>query len=47
MTGFAGEITCHEDVGSGDQAPNLCATAGSNPTVWLPAILAPQRSPYS
>jgi hypothetical protein len=41
MAGFAGEITCHEDAGSGDRAPTFCATVGSHPTVWLPAILAP------
>jgi hypothetical protein len=36
---YAGTVTCHEDVQSPKQAPNLCGSAGSQPTAWLPIIL--------
>jgi hypothetical protein len=36
---YAGVVTCHEDVQSTEQAPNLCSSVGSEPTVWLPTIL--------
>jgi hypothetical protein len=36
---YAGTVTCHEDVQSPKQAPNLCGSVGSQPTVWLPIIL--------
>jgi hypothetical protein len=31
-----GGVTCREDVGSSDQAPNLCASAGSDVGLFLP-----------
>jgi hypothetical protein len=37
--GAAGAITCHEDVGSSDQAPQLCSTVGTGTALWLPAPL--------
>jgi hypothetical protein len=36
---YAGGVTCHEDVQSHEQAPNLCSSVGSEPTLWLPPIL--------
>jgi hypothetical protein len=36
---YAATVTCHEDVQSPEQAPNLCSSVGSEPTVWLPTIL--------
>jgi hypothetical protein len=36
---YAGGVTCNEDVQSHDQAPNLCSSVGSGPTLWLPALL--------
>ena len=41
VAAFAGAITCHEDTGSGEKLPVLCGTIGSEPTVWLPAVIAP------
>jgi hypothetical protein len=41
IAGVAGAVTCHEDVGSADRAPQLCASAGSSPTLWLPALVGP------
>jgi hypothetical protein len=37
---FAGGVTCKEDMQSHEQAPNLCGSVGSEPTVYLPTILA-------
>jgi hypothetical protein len=34
-----GGVTCHEDVGSSDQAPKLCASAGSDLGLLLPPAL--------
>ena len=36
---YAGAVTCSEDVQSPEQAPNLCSSVGSEPTVYLPTIL--------
>jgi hypothetical protein len=36
---YAGAVTCNEDVQSHEQAPNLCGSVGSGPTLWLPALL--------
>ena len=36
---YAGGVTCHEDVQSNAQAPHLCGSVGSGPTLWLPTIL--------
>src|SRR4051794_34887587 len=36
---YAGVVTCHEDVQSSEQAPNLCSSVGSEPTVFLPVVL--------
>jgi hypothetical protein len=37
----AGALTCHEDVGSSDQAPNLCSSVGNETALWLPPVLGP------
>jgi hypothetical protein len=36
---YVGGVTCHEDVQSHEQAPNLCGSVGSSPTLWLPTLL--------
>jgi hypothetical protein len=36
---YVGGITCNEDVQSPEQAPTLCSSVGSGPTLWLPTIL--------
>ena len=37
----AAQLTCHEDVGSSDQAPNLCRSVGSGVALWLPMLVGP------
>jgi hypothetical protein len=41
MAAFAGALSCHEDLQSAGQAPNLCATAGRGVTLSIPAIAGP------
>ena len=41
LAAFAGATTCHEDLQSADQAPHLCATAGSGISLSISAVAGP------
>jgi len=41
IAAFAGATTCHEDVQSADQAPHLCAAAGSGVALSISAVAGP------
>lgn len=41
MTSFAGANTCHADLQSAAQAPQLCSTAGNGVALSISAVLGP------
>jgi hypothetical protein len=41
LSAFAGTLTCHEDLQSASQAPNLCATAGNGIALSVSAMAGP------